>query len=313
VGLAISQPETRSSEAAGRHRLGLALIVIGAFCIGIMPNAAKLAYEEGVSPFGLLVLRSAFGAMGMALFLSARGEPLGVPRAFVSKTALAGIALLLAAGGGMGAVAYIDVTLASVLFFTYPIFVAAVNHLRGQSRLVLPEIGLIALAFLGVALALGLRRENLAQIELAGLGLALISSIGITIVILTTSETSRVLGAVRANMHMTAWGFVYFLIMAVALPWVGLTGPTVYPTHAAAWLYVLLAAGGFTLGYLLFFIAAGILGATKASVLSILELIFMILLAVTIVGERLTALQTAGVVIVVAALVGFEIVSARKG
>ncbi len=213
----------------------------------------------------------------------------------------------------MGAVAYIDVTLASVIFFTYPIFVAVVNHLRGTPRLSAPEVGLIVLAFVGVALALGLKRENLDHLNYTGLGLALMSSIGITTVILTTTATTAALGAVRANLHMNLWGLVYFFGLALALPALGLAGETVYPQSAAAWLYVLLAALGFTLGYLLFFVAAKILGATEASVLSILELVFMIIFAVTIVGERLTALQTTGFVVVVVALVGFELVSARKG
>ncbi|NBR53785.1 MAG: hypothetical protein EBT91_10240, partial [Rhodobacteraceae bacterium] len=86
--------------------------MLGAVCIGIMPNAAKLAYGEGVSPLGLLVLRSAIGAGGLAIFLWARREKLLVPRSHIPKTAAAGVALLMAAGGGMGAVAYIDVTVA---------------------------------------------------------------------------------------------------------------------------------------------------------------------------------------------------------
>lgn len=89
--------------------------MLGAVCIGIMPNAAKLAYGEGVSPLGLLVLRSAIGASGLAIFLWARREKLLVPRSLIPKTAAAGVALLMAAGGGMGAVAYIDVTVASVI------------------------------------------------------------------------------------------------------------------------------------------------------------------------------------------------------
>lgn len=287
--------------------------MLGAICIGVMPNAAKLAYGEGVSPLGLLVLRSAIGASGLALFLWARREKLLVPRGLIPKTAAAGVALLMAAGGGMGAVAYIDVTVASVIFFTYPIFVAVVNHVRGTTRLNLAEIILIALAFVGVALALGLRKESLDHLNYTGLGLAFLSSVGITTVILTTTATTAALGAVRANLHMNLWGLVYFAALALALPALGLAGETVYPQTAVALIYVLLAALGFTLGYLLFFVAAKILGATEASVLSILELVFMIIFAVTIVGERLTALQTTGFVVVVIALVGFELVSARKG
>jgi drug/metabolite transporter (DMT)-like permease len=236
-----------------------------------------------------------------------------VPRSHIPKTAAAGVALLMAAGGGMGAVAYIDVAVASVIFFTYPIFVAIVNHLRGTTRLSLAEIILIAMAFVGVALALGLQRRSLDGLNYTGPGLAFLSSVGITTVILTTTATTAALSAVRANLHMNVWGLIYFAALALVLPALGLAGETVYLQTAAAWLYVLLAALGFTLGYLLFFVAAKILGATEASVLSILELVFMILVSVTIVGERLTALQTTGLLVVVVSLVGFELVSARKG
>jgi drug/metabolite transporter (DMT)-like permease len=169
------------------------------------------------------------------------------------------------------------------------------------------------MAFIGVALALGLQRRSLDGLNYTGLGLAFLSSVGITTVILTTTATTAALSAVRANLHMNVSGLIYFAALALVLPALGLAGETVYPQTAAAWLYVLLAALGFTLGYLLFFFAAKILGATEASVLSILELVFMIFFAVTLVGERLTALQTTGFLIVVVALVGFELVSARKG
>ena len=85
------------------------------------------------------MLRSAIGAGGLAIFLWARREKLLVPRSHIPKTAAAGVALLMAAGGGMGAVAYIDVAVASVIFFTYPIFVAIVNHLRGTTSSALPK------------------------------------------------------------------------------------------------------------------------------------------------------------------------------
>lgn len=222
--------------------------MLGAVCIGIMPNAAKLAYGEGVSPLGLLVLRSAIGAGGLAIFLWARREKLLVPRGLIPKTAAAAVALLMAAGGGMGAVAYIDVTVDSVIFFSYPIFVAVVNHVRGTIRLSLAEIILISIAFVGVALAPGLWRESLDQLNYRGLGLALLSSVGITTVILTTTATTAALGAVRANLHMNLWGLVYFVGLALALPALGLAGETVFPQTAAAWLYVLLASLGFRMG-----------------------------------------------------------------
>ncbi|MCV2871266.1 DMT family transporter [Defluviimonas sp. WL0050] len=297
-----------SAHAAGSRFLGLFFIIVAALFIGLMPNAAKLAYGEGANPIAVLVIRAVVAVTGLAVFLRMRGNMLSIPRPFVRKTALAGIAMLFSAGGGMSAVAYIDVSLASVLFFTFPFFVAAVNHFRGLTRLGRAEVICMILAFLGLALALGVSLENA---NLTGIALALVSSLGIAVTVLATTDTSIALGAVRANLHMTLWAGAYFILLAVLGPLTGAMQPMRFPANAVGWGWVLAAGVSFTLGYLFFFIAATILGATKASVLSILEPIMMIAFAVILVGETLSPLQALGVTLVFGSLIAFDLVPKR--
>jgi drug/metabolite transporter (DMT)-like permease len=297
-----------SAHAAGNRLLGIFFIIVAALFIGLMPNAAKLAYAEGANPIAVLVIRAVIAVTGLAVFLRMRGNRLAIPRPYVRKTALAGFAMLFSAGGGMGAVAYIDVSLASVLFFTYPFFVAAVNHIRGLTRLGRAEINCMILAFLGLALALGVSMENA---NLTGIALALTSSLGIAVMVLATTDTSIALGAVRANLHMTLWAGLYFALIAVLGPMTGAMQQMRFPANAAGWGWVLAAGVSFTLGYLFFFIAATIIGATKASVLSILEPIMMIAFAVILVGETLSPVQAVGVTLVFGSLFAFDLVPKR--
>ena len=274
-----------------------------------MPNTAKLAFGEGVNPQGLLVLRSVIGAAGMAAFLVARGQTLLISRRYILATALGGLSLAATAGGGMGAVAFIDVSLASVIIFTYPLFVAVVNHVRGEALVVRRDWGLLVLSLFGLALALGV---SLDRLNATGVLLALLSSLGITVMVLLLSDTSRAVGAVRANLYMTMWGTLYFLLLGLLGPMAGLIEPMAFPQSRWAWFLVLSAAGTFTLGYLLFFSATLIIGATRASMLSILEPIMMILFAIILVGEWLGPLQWLGMALVLGSLWVMEAFPAQR-
>lgn len=296
------------NSAPSRQVLGLVLVVIGSVFFGFMPSAAKLAYNEGANPIALLVVRSALGLIGMAAFLLLRGQRLPVPRSYIFPTALAGITLVFAAGGGMGSVAYIDVSLSSILVFTFPLIVAGANHFNGKAPLTPLSAALIGLAFVGLTLTIG---ADLQSLNATGVVLALAASCGIAVMVLATTETSKAIGAIRANLHMTIWAGVYFLLLAFIGPMTGLMNPMIFPETTIGWFYIFGAAISFTGGYLLFFIAATIIGSTRASLISFSEPILMIGVAAIVLGERLIAYQYVGIAIVLASLWIMEFNQAR--
>src|SRR5690606_39633525 len=100
--------EQTAAAAVASQARGLLWVVVAALFIGIMPNAAKLAYGAGANPIAVLLVRAATAVVGLAVFLRLRGETPAIPPPYVRPTALAGFAMLFSAGGGMGAVAYID-------------------------------------------------------------------------------------------------------------------------------------------------------------------------------------------------------------
>ena len=63
----------------------------------------------------------------------------------------------------------------------------------------------------------------------------------------------------------------------------------------------------FCLGLALFFAAVPLIGLVRATLISILEPLFAILIAMALFGERLAALQWVGVVIVLTGLLMLEI------
>ena len=59
-----------TGESEKSQLLGVVLVLLGALAIGIMPSAAKIAYQEGANPLGAILLRSLVGFFGIGVYLS---------------------------------------------------------------------------------------------------------------------------------------------------------------------------------------------------------------------------------------------------
>ena len=142
-----------SAESSGQsgQRKGIFLILAGALAIGIMPSAAKIAYQEGANPMSAIILRSLIGVIGIAVYMAIRRYPFKIGWKAFRFSSVTGITQSFNSLGIMGSVAYIDVSLAVLIIFCFPFWVSIYNHFTGNSRLT-PTITvcfLVALAGLG--------------------------------------------------------------------------------------------------------------------------------------------------------------------
>ncbi len=288
---------------------GIFLIVMGAVLIGFMPTSAKIAYADGANALAVLLFRSIFGAAGLMLFLAMRRQRVMIDRKHFKSAAIAGVMHMVAAVGILGSIVYIDISLASVIIFLYPFIVAVVNHQRGTTRLGLSTIALMGLATLGLALALGV---SFGTLHPMGIFLSALGAVAIAIMILGVSDISTKVGPLQANLHMVIWAAIYFAILAVLLPLTGWFDPLIYPQSLTGWIATAVAGLTFTFGYVLFFASADIIGTTRASVLSILEPVMIIGVAIAVLGERLSPLQWVGMVLVLGCLLMMELFRARQ-
>jgi drug/metabolite transporter (DMT)-like permease len=108
------------------------------------------------------------------------------------------------------------------------------------------------------------------------------------------------------NFYLTAVTVAVFACVATALDGWAL------PSGTVGWLGLGGAGVGITVGLLTFLAAFRFIGAVRATMMSNVEPLFGILFAVVLLGERLHPSQWAGVVLVVAALVLFEMPPRRE-
>ena len=282
---------------------GLGMVLVSFLFFALLPNAAKIAYQEGANLIAVFTVRCIVGMLGLAIYLWVSRGRFRVGRSVFRSSAIPGAVHALLVLGMMGSVAYIDVSLAILIVFIHPFFIAIVEHFRGSNQLtpVFILCGVVTLA--GLALALAVNIESLDPI---GISLAVIGALSATVMVLMVVDSSRKIGAVTANFYMTFWASIYFIFIAIIGPAAGIIDPMIFPQSVKGWVGMLSTGFLLSLSYALFFVGAAIIGATRAAMISILEPLLTIIIAILLVGEWLTTMQWLGVVMIITSLFAME-------
>ncbi|MFD7225190.1 DMT family transporter [Streptomyces sp. NPDC059892] len=163
-----------------------------------------------------------------------------------------------------------------------------------------------ALAGLGV-LVLG---GEGGSVRPAGVALAVLSAAGYAAITLLTRWLGRESGG-GDSLATTAWAFAVGAVLLLPIAWgEGLLPHTVEPARVV-WLLVYVAAVPTALAYALYFAGAAVVRAATVSVIMLLEPVSAAVIAVALLGERLTAATLLGTVLLLTAVTGLAVAEAR--
>jgi drug/metabolite transporter (DMT)-like permease len=289
--------------APARTFAGAALVLLSTVCLSLAPTAAKLAYIDGSNTLTVLALRGLGAVLLMLLLIGAFERRWTYDRRDLAAAIIAGLWYCLMLFGYFGSVNYIDVKLAILIYFLHPILIVAASALMNRQSMPAGQIALSILIFSGLAVVLG---AEFSQLDWRGLGLALLSAIGITGVIIFNAKAQRTMSTLSVNLVMTTVTTVVFGVLAAAM------SDWAWPRSSIGWSAILMAALALVVGLLAFFKAFQFIGVVRATVLSNVEPLFGILIAYALLGERLTGYQLIGAAIIILGLFGFELVGRRQ-
>ena len=298
-----------SATSDPRRGAGVALCLVSACGFGLMAIFAKQAYAAGLGMTALLAARFVLAACLLWALVAvrarraagaggaARAHPRPARRVVVATLALGAIGYAAEAGLFFSALRHIDASLTSLLLYTYPalVFCGAValrrEHLTAWKALPL------ALASAGAALVL--LGGGSGGLEATGVLLALGAGVSYAIYILVAEDVVRRIDPILLGAFVATGAAVTFLLA-------GVIGGALQFT-AAGWLWIaVIATLSTVLPIVTFTLGMERVGASTASIVSTVEPVVTVSLAVMLYGDTLGPLQGLGGALVLAAVIALQ-------
>jgi drug/metabolite transporter (DMT)-like permease len=258
-----------------------------------MAVLVKLIYEEGAGVLTVLATRYTAAAILMMLATRLSGRSLRPPRRTLPWLGMA-VFNALAAVSFWNAIKLDEVSRVAPIVYVFPALLALLSALAFRVRLAPWTWGAIALAIAGAALVLGngLGRPN----SLLAAALAFASAVGTALFYLSASRAVGERDWLPAATTLFIVGALAFGPLALATGW--------QPPNGRGWaILALLVVTGTIAPFSLFFAGMARIGPIHAAILSVSEPAVTVLLALAVLGERFSALQAAGIVLVLASFV----------
>ena len=283
-----------------RDSIGITYLMLSGLGVVFLPVTAKLAMESGSDVYTVAFMRGIIATVILFAIVLALKIDLWLPRKLWLPSLVVGVFGALFIYGIVGAIVSINISLALLILYLYPMGVAIVEHFRGNTRLVAGQwiCGLVVCA--GLSLILGVKFEQISFIGVALASLAMAASVVITLVNVKIVETQ---GSLSANLHMSIWGV---LIFGIAL---AISGEFYQPETNSGWFGLFGNGVAYCFAWVGFFAGARILGATRASMITLLEPAIAALVAWMIFDETFSTPQWFGFFVVLCALATFEILA----
>lgn len=274
--------------------MGVLFILVSGACFGLLPWFARVAYSHGADPFGMLAARFTMAGMVLVVVRTVRmrRSPWPARPLFTKLFLLGAVGYAPQATFFFNGVKRIDTSLATVIFYTYPVLVVIASWLVFRHRPTRTTLLCLTVAVAGAVLTAG----QVGAGSVTGVvfmfgaacwytGYILASSKVVQNVDSLTSITVVMFGATAA--HLLILASTHSHLPADGTGWLAALGAAFFSTVIA-------------MGF--FFAGVRIVGPGEAAVLSTIEPVVSIIVGVTALHESLGIMRLVGAVMVLASV-----------
>ncbi len=268
---------------------GTILCLASAAAFGAMGVFGRLAYDDGATVGTLLVVRFALAAALCWALVIARGELRRVGRRdAMAALALGAVGYAAQAGGYFAALARIDPSLLALLVYTFPAIVAVAAVALGRERL--DRRRAMALVVVSAGLALVLAAAGIGERDALGTGLGLATAVVYSGYVIVSEGIAGRLAPRLLSALVCSGAAVSLTAGSLAL---GELRPGELAIAGWGWL-ACLAVISTVVAISLFFAGLRRVGPTTAAILSTVEPVVTVVLAMLVFGDVLAAAQILG-------------------
>jgi drug/metabolite transporter (DMT)-like permease len=286
-----------------RRWVALAGLVGAAGILGWGHVFARLAFSNGVNVITAATVRSVFAAFLLIVLLRIRREAV-FPLSREGRLALLlGFFVAGQTAAVQAAVSLMPVTLAILVFYTFPFFIGVISSFLGSDRLTPALFLSLIAAFAGLTLVLGVGGES---VTIPGVLAGLAASLCFTGALMLTPRLAPTLSAPLRTFLTMLTSAAIFVVSAV------LSQKFHLPTNPTGTLGLVGLVICYAVGINLLFLCLPMLGPAQSAVVLNTEPVFVAIFAWLALGEGLSLLQVLGGAVVVGAVMWYQLVRARQ-
>lgn len=286
------------------------MVVLGTFCFSIKSIFIKLAYDKGANPEATLFLRQLIATpLFWGILLSYRANAVvAFQRKDIWKTASAGVlGFFLSPLLDFLGLHFVSAIVERMLLFTYPMFVVMITALMKKKMIPPQSFFALLVIYAGIFLAIGGWNISLLKANMAGALLIIASSITYAAYLVLSGQLVHSLGVIRLNTYgMTIATLFMSGYLAAKMDREEFMGLFQYSASVYVYFFVI-AIISTVISCLLMFEGIKIIGAERASLISLTGPIITIILGAAFLGEQLEWIQWIGCAIVFSAAVYVEL------
>jgi drug/metabolite transporter (DMT)-like permease len=262
---------------------------------------ARLSYAYDVNVLTAAAARLTCASVLVFIYLRLRGIAFPVLGHAYRATFILGLLACAQTVCLQIAVLNLPVAIAILFFYTFPFFTGIGSALIGDERLSVKLVAALVAAFAGLALVVGV---EFTEVSLVGLAASLAASVCFTLTLIMTPKLAPELSPPMRTFFMMSLAAAILLVVLGTTGGFGFPGSGGWPAFSAFALLYGLGINGL-------FMLLPKLGATQTAVALNMEPVMVAIIGFFVVGELLSAVQIVGALIVVSAVIAYQ-VSARR-
>jgi drug/metabolite transporter (DMT)-like permease len=277
------------------HIIGTLCAIGAGIFFGFIGPVTKIAYNLGVGIGLAIILRYLIAIILISPFIISNKPTFAMYKKQIWMLMLLTSGSILLTTGLLISVKYIDVSLAILIFSTYPIIILFVSILIDKEKIDLKIKLVFLITFSGLFLVLG---PSLESLNIFGVSSAIIASVGASIIILTNQKLSnRQISSIHINAFTNLFNFIFFIIV------ISLFFEINIHISIKAWLIILIPSFCYAVAFFLQLSAIPRIGQSKTALLLYTEPMIAVLAAIVLLKEVLNFFQSLGAIIVISSLI----------
>jgi len=274
--------------------LGTSSALLAAASYGSAYVVARLSYEYGLNSLTLNFLRFLTLVAILALFIGVRRGDFRLPLSSLAITLFMGLLIACAGVTNFASIAFIPVSLAILIFYTYPLVTLLLNSIVERRAPAATDYLAFACAFAGLALIL---EVSLDALNVIGVVLALVGALTAGAHLVVAQHAMRIASVRVVIFYMSLSACLFSGMVTLASGQFSMPAP-----GPGSWLLAYVIAA-FCIGMGAMLAAVRMIGPVRTSMIMCMEPPVVIGCAYVLLGERLSVVQLIGALLVIAGIV----------